>query len=232
MNRSPAGTPGITRPRALAVVAGCLAVLGLLGVGVLIEFPPQEALDGVVSEAMYAGDGRASGLDGLLEVLTAPGLTVIRVAVFLPVVVLLLLRRAWATALWVAVAVVGIAVLVPLLKGLFGRIRPDFDQGGARLDSLSYPSGHSAGIASLVTVALLLVWPLLARRARTWCLTLGAALVVVVGLTRMWLGVHFLSDVLGGWALGVGWSLLVAVLLLGLPGQPAALPPRDPAAVG
>jgi undecaprenyl-diphosphatase len=52
-------------------------------------------------------------------------------------------------------------------------------------------------------------------------------LVVLVGLTRMWLGVHYLSDVLGGWALGVGWSVLVATLLGGLPGGRAALPPPE-----
>ena len=118
------------------------------------------------------------------------------------------------------------------LKELFGRIRPDFDEGGARLESLSYPSGHSSGIATLVTVELVLLWPLLARRWRSTCLVLGAALVALVGLTRLWLGVHFLSDVLGGWALGVAWSLLVATLLHGLPGDRAALPPREPAAVG
>jgi undecaprenyl-diphosphatase len=51
-------------------------------------------------------------------------------------------------------------------------------------------------------------------------------LVVVVGLSRMWLGVHYLTDVLGGWALGVGWSLAVALLLGGLPRGRAALPGR------
>jgi membrane-associated phospholipid phosphatase len=56
-------------------------------------------------------------------------------------------------------------------------------------------------------------------------------LVVMVGLTRMWLGVHFLSDVVGGWALGLGWTVLVATLLGGLPGHRAALPRRVPAAV-
>lgn len=226
MTRTPVDVPRVTRPRALAAVAACFGVVALLGMGVLADFGPQLDLDGAVSEALYAGDDRANLLNGLLEVLTAPGLTVVRVAVFLPVVVLLVARRWFRTALWVSVAVLGVALLTTLLKALFGRVRPDFDLGGARYDSLSYPSGHSSGIATLVTVALLLVWPLLVRRARTWVLVLGFCLVALVGLTRMWLGVHFLSDVLGGWALGVGWSLVVATLFGGLPGGRAALPPR------
>jgi undecaprenyl-diphosphatase len=48
-------------------------------------------------------------------------------------------------------------------------------------------------------------------------------LVLLVGLTRMWLGVHFLSDVLGGWSLGVAWTLLTALAFGALPGGRAAL---------
>jgi undecaprenyl-diphosphatase len=74
-----------------------------------------------------------------------------------------------------------------------------------------------------VTVALVLAWPLLAPAARRAWLAVGIALVVLVGCTRMWLGVHFLSDVLGGWALGAGWTLLVALVFGALPGGRAAL---------
>jgi membrane-associated phospholipid phosphatase len=145
----------------------------------------------------------------------------------------LLVRRLWVTALWVVIPLLTIGPLNTLLKTTFGRVRPDFDKGGALLDSLSYPSGHSSGITTLVAVALLLVWPLIAHRtARRAVVAAGVLLVVVVGLTRMWLGVHFLSDVVGGWALGLGWTVLVATLLGGLPGHRAALPRRLPAEVG
>ena len=61
-------------------------------------------------------------------------------------------------------------------------------------------------------MALILAWPLLAAPGAAVALAAGVLLVLLVGLTRMWLGVHFLSDVVGGWALGVGWSLLTALL--------------------
>ncbi|WP_448624118.1 phosphatase PAP2 family protein [Geodermatophilus sp. URMC 64] len=231
MDVPPDGAPRVTRRHALIAAAAGYVVVALLGLGVLTGFGPQLRLDGAVSEALYAGDDRAAGLNGLLEVLTAPGLTAFRVVVLLPVVVWLVLRRAWWVAAWVLTAIVLVGPLNTVLKESFGRVRPDFEEGGARLASLSYPSGHSSGIATLVTVVLLLVWPLLAPAVRRTCLGLGVALVVLVGLTRMWLGVHFLSDVVGGWAFGVAWTLTVALAFGALPGGRAALPLRRDALV-
>jgi undecaprenyl-diphosphatase len=212
---------------AVGTAAACLVVVALLGYGVRTDFGPQLRLDGIVSDALYAGDHRAVPLSDLLAVLTAPGLSWFRFIVFLPVLVLLLRLRAWWTAAWLVTAVVLIGPLTGLLKIYFGRVRPDFAEGGARLESLSYPSGHSSGIATLVTVALIMAWPLLAGRARHWALAAGVLLVLLVGLTRMWLGVHFLSDVVGGWALGVGWSLLTALLFGALAEGRAALRPTS-----
>lgn len=232
MTVPPDGSSVVTRtraaravPAAVGTAAACLVVVALLGAGVRTDFGPQLRLDGVVSETLYAGDHRAVALNDLLAVLTAPGLFWFRLLVFLPVLVLLVRRRAWWTAAWVLTAVALIGPLNTLLKHYFGRIRPDFAQGGARLESLSFPSGHSSGIATLVAVALVMAWPLMAARARHWALAAGVGLVLVVGLTRMWLGVHFLSDVLGGWALGVAWSLLTALLFGAFAEGRAALRP-------
>jgi membrane-associated phospholipid phosphatase len=229
------GNTVVTRMRAARAAAwcagGCLVVLALLGAGVRADFGPQLRIDAAVSDVVYAGDNRAAALDWLLEALTAPGLSWVRFLVFLPVVVRLVQRRLWWTAAWIVTTVVVIAPLTGALKDYFGRIRPPFENGGAGLESLSFPSGHSSGIATLVTVALVLAWPLLSVRARRWALGGGAALVLLVGLTRMWLGLHFLSDVLGGWALGVAWTLALAVAFGALPGGRAALPARQTAEV-
>jgi membrane-associated phospholipid phosphatase len=222
----PDGPAQVTRGRVLLLLVGACAVLVLLGVGVLTGFTPQVRLDAAASTAFYVGDRRPGWLYALLQVVTAPGLTVVRAVVYLPVLTRLGLRRRWGTMLWVAVAVLLIGPVTTALKAGFGRLRPQFPDGGARLGSLSYPSGHSSGIATLVAVALILAWPLLRPAARRWWLLAGAVLVVVVGLSRMWLGVHFLTDVIGGWALGIAWSLAVAWALGGLPGGRAALVPR------
>ena len=148
--------------------------------------------------------------------LTAPGLTVVRLLVSLPVVVVLLRARRRVDAAWVAVAVLGVGLLDDGLKQLVGRVRPGFAGGGAAYDSLSFPSGHSAGIACFVTTVLVLTWSGLTRARRRWWTLVGVAVVVVVGTTRMLLGVHYLTDVLAGWAVGVGWTLLVVALARGV----------------
>ncbi len=211
----------------LTAIGGGVTVLGVLGAGVLTGSRPQIRLDDAVSRALYAGDDRPVLLSGVLEVLTTPGVTWFRVLVFLPVLGWLARRRAWRTLLWVGTAITAIGPLTVWLKEVGGRARPAFEDGGLHHDGLSYPSGHSSGIATIVVIALVLAWPRLGAQQRRLAVAAGVGLVVLVGLTRMWLGVHFLSDVVGGWALGAAWTLLVAVAFDALPGGRGALPPRE-----
>ena len=213
--------------RALVASGVGIVVLLALGAGVLAGWAPQVRLDDAVSQALYVGDDRSVATGVLLEVLTTPGVVWFRVLVSLPVLFWLGTRRAWRTVGWVIAANVLVGPVTALLKEAFGRVRPAFENGGASYDTLSFPSGHSSGIATLVTIGLVLAWPRLTSRRRGLALAGGLALVVLVGLTRMWLGVHFLSDVVGGWALGVSWTLLVAVAFDALPGGRGALPPRE-----
>jgi membrane-associated phospholipid phosphatase len=210
----------------VAAVLGTAVVVALLGLAVAAGWGPLLRLDHTVSDALYAGDDRPRAVEVALQIATAPGLSAVRGVVLLGAVCWLALRRAWWTAAWVATAFATVGPLTTALKELVGRQRPQFSEGGARYETLSFPSGHSSGVACLVTVTLLVAWPLLAPAARRVWLTAGVALVLLVGLTRMWLGVHFLSDVVGGWAFGVGWTLLLAVLFGALPGGRAALHPE------
>jgi membrane-associated phospholipid phosphatase len=211
---------------ALLAVASAAVVVTLLGWAVAAGFSPVLRVDRAVSDALYAGDDRSRLVDSALQVATAPGLSAVRAVVFLPVLAWLVLRRGWWSAAWVLTAAAGVAPLTTLLKNLVGRQRPQFPGGGAGYETLSYPSGHASGVATMVTVALVLAWPRLTRTARKVWTAAGVALVLLVGLTRIWLGVHYPSDVLGGWALGVGWTLLVALAFGALPGGRAALRSR------
>lgn len=130
--------------------------------------------------------------------------TVFRVAAAVAVV-LLWWRGRRRSALFVAVTMIGAAVLSGALKSLVHRARPVLDVPVDRAPGASFPSGHA--LTSLVAVGVLLVvlWPLINRALRTALTIVGVAVVLLVGFSRVILGVHFVSDVLGGWIIGGAW---------------------------
>jgi undecaprenyl-diphosphatase len=117
----------------------------------------------------------------------------------------LLRRNRVNEALLIAIAFLGSQILNALLKLAFHRPRPELSF--VHLDTYSFPSGHATGAAAVYT---LLAWLAMRRLHRTrWRLlvAISAAFVIVaVGFTRMYLGVHYLSDVLAGTAAGLAWA--------------------------
>ncbi|MEU4311636.1 phosphatase PAP2 family protein [Nocardia sp. NPDC024068] len=125
-----------------------------------------------------------------------------------------LLRRG-DTADLALVAGVGAAsaVLVPVTKHLIGRQRPPAADRLVTVADLSFPSGHSTGSAAVVGVLATVCWIRMHRRvvARVVAV-LAAVFVILVGLSRVYLGVHWPTDVLAGWALG-GLLVVLGVLV-------------------
>ncbi|MGA5279369.1 phosphatase PAP2 family protein [Streptomyces griseoincarnatus] len=126
-------------------------------------------------------------------------------------VVWLLLRRQVRAALFVAVATVGAWILISVVKALVGRLRPVVDEPLEAPSGLSFPSGHA--LSSLVSygVLLLVFLPVMNRTVRRAATAVAVVLVVLVGFTRIALGVHYLSDVVAGWLLGAVWLAVTAV---------------------
>ena len=119
----------------------------------------------------------------------------------------LAVTRSWATAAIVAAAAVSGAVAVALFKAGFARARPDSQLAQIVVDGASYPSGHS----SMAAVVYLTLGALIARmreRRVEKVYILGAAgmLALLVGVSRAAMGVHWATDVAGGWALGIAWA--------------------------
>jgi membrane-associated phospholipid phosphatase len=115
------------------------------------------------------------------------------------IIVFLVLRRPWS-ALFVGLASAISAIIVQLIKALYGRPRP-VDQI-VLIDSGSFPSGHTANAATLAVVVALLF-----PKAIVWFL--GAVYVVLMLLSRTYLGVHWLSDTIGGLVLGAAVAIIV-----------------------
>lgn len=123
-------------------------------------------------------------------------------------------RRAWPVALWLA-ATVGLGtVLQQSVKAAVDRDRPVWPDPVDSAHYASYPSGH-AMTAAVVLVVLAWLLRRYGTRGRAWAVVVAvvAVSVVGVGLTRLYLGVHWPSDVLGGWLMGVGWALLATAAL-------------------
>jgi membrane-associated phospholipid phosphatase len=140
---------------------------------------------------------------------------------FLAVVVLLaaflLWRRRFVTdALFVVLAFAGAEVITFGMKQGFRRERPFFEDPLATASSFSFPSGHSlVSLAVYGSIALVVARHARSRRVAATALGVAAVWILAIGFSRLYLGVHFLSDVIAGFAAGAAWLALLYIALEG-----------------
>lgn len=118
-------------------------------------------------------------------------------------VVWLLARRAWRLATWAAVTSVAGGVIGLLTKNAVERARPSMPDPIAHAPGFSFPSGHAMTATTSCAILLLVLLPLVPRSWRPVPWALAVISVLGVGFTRVALGVHWVSDVVGGWLLGL-----------------------------
>jgi undecaprenyl-diphosphatase len=140
----------------------------------------------------------------------------------------LLLTHRPAAAWLMLGAVLGGVALNDLLKLAFARPRPDFVTYAARLFSSSFPSGH----ATVSAIAYLTIGALLARlhasvTIRVYIISIAVLLILLIGMSRVYLGVHYPSDVLAGWCIGTAWAMGCWVFMTWLQHRGRVEPP-DP----
>jgi undecaprenyl-diphosphatase len=129
--------------------------------------------------------------------------------VVLAVVGFLLLQGTYRTALFVLVATCGGGVMNSFLKGIFQRPRPEIVPHLRDVFSLSFPSGHAMTSAAVyLTLGAMLMRITEGRVTKIYCMSAAMLVTVLVGSTRVYLGVHYPTDVLAGWIAGMSWALL------------------------
>lgn len=147
-------------------------------------------------------------LEGVARDLTALGSVAVTVLATLASALYLALRRKHRALAFTLVTVIGGVVLSTVLKQGFDRPRPDLVSHGVLVHTASFPSGH----AMMSAVVYMTLAALLARlhenvRVKLFLLGWGMLLSALVGVSRVYLGVHWPTDVVAGWAVGATWSL-------------------------
>jgi undecaprenyl-diphosphatase len=163
---------------------------------------------------------------------TALGATAVLVTVTLAVVGFLVLTGKRQAAVMIALCIATGILLSHGLKWGFARPRPDLVPHGNAVYTQSFPSGH----AMLSAVVYLTLGALLARvqeapRAKVYLLLVAGLLVMLIGASRVYLGVHWPTDVLAGWVMGAGWAILCWWVMLRVQrhnGPEGAAPAREP----
>ena len=145
--------------------------------------------------------------------------------------VVLAIRRRWRLAIYLLVTGAGALILDPVLKSLVGRLRPVVAHPIAHGNGNSFPSGHSLGSIVCYGAVLLVFLPAARGRWRRVFIAGVGTLIALIGISRILLGVHYLSDVLGAWALGITW-LGVTAFAFELTRRAAGQPVTDPVTEG
>lgn len=125
----------------------------------------------------------------------------------------LVLVRKYHALILMLVATVGALILSSILKEIFGRERPDIVPHLSIVHSASFPSGHSMMASAVYLTLGVLMARLVPRRVlKTYFIMIALILALLVGVSRIYMGVHYPTDVLAGWTLGLVWALLCWVV--------------------
>ncbi|MFB2835436.1 phosphatase PAP2 family protein [Floridanema evergladense] len=136
------------------------------------------------------------------------------IKIVFPIVVLisliLLFQKRWRSFAFLVTTATGATIINRTAKEIMHRVRPHlWDSPAPELD-YAFPSGHAMTSMTLVATLVILTW------GTIWCLPiliLGSLFVFTIGWTRLYLGVHFPSDILAGWTVAIAWAIGVSLLI-------------------
>ena len=191
-----------------------VAVALLLLAGVLIAVAYTGGFVGRdVAALAEATEERTGTRNAFALALTEIGNTVGSSAIAIAAGVVLWLRGRRAEAVGVVATTATAALVFTLVKRLLERPRPPVSAQVVRETNESLPSGHATMSAVALASIVIVAWPCLAARGRAVLVAVAVLWSGGVGVTRIYLGVHWFSDVLAGWTLGLAWAFVGAAVL-------------------
>lgn len=196
------GARALFAAAALVLVAVPFALLLFL---VQESWSPLLRVDGGARDELHAVAVRHDGLVTAMQALSFAGSAVVYLPLFAAVAGWLMWRRLPRLALFTVVTVAGSAALNALVKLAVNRARPVLPDPVAHASGMSFPSGHAQSAIVAWSVLLLVFLPALRGLWRVAAVALAVTMVLAIGLARVTLGVHFVSDVLAGYVLGAAW---------------------------
>jgi undecaprenyl-diphosphatase len=197
----------------LAALIVALLLLGFASLGSEVAEGETHAFDMAILRTAQALRVGQPWVTEVMRDLSGVGSEVVLSLLTIITVLYLLLVSRRRLALLVALSVVSGTLLMSLLKAAFGRSRPDKALSELVVSSLSFPSGHASMSAIVFLTAGALLACTRSRWAeRTFILGACALMTLLIGLSRIALGVHWATDVFGGWAFGCAWALMWLLL--------------------
>jgi undecaprenyl-diphosphatase len=215
--------PGLVLPELailLALLGAALALLGFAFIADEVVEGETHAFDQAVLLAFRAPGDPAdplgpAWLEIVMRDVTALGGTTVLTLLTLIVAGFLAIDGKRAAAVFVLLATSSGGLLSYALKLGFERPRPDLVAHLVDVRTLSFPSGHAMGSAiTFLTLGVLIVRTERKRRVKAYALAVAVGLTLLVGFSRIYLGVHWPTDVLAGWCAGSAWALLCWIIVL------------------
>ena len=212
---SPPSVKSTTRFGARAVLAAvALALVAVPGALILLlvedKWAPLLRADNGARDRLHNFAVTHTGFVGAMQLISDSGSALAWQIVLAVVVVWLLWRRLPRLALFVVITAAGSSLLNTLVKTSVHRLRPVLTHPVAHESGLSFPSGHAQAAIVGYAVLLLVFLPILHGAWRRVAVVLAVLMVLAIGFSRIALGVHYVSDVVGGYVLGAAWVAAMA----------------------
>jgi membrane-associated phospholipid phosphatase len=210
------GTPTPAKAEARFGIRGILAFVAIFLVaipfGIIVLLLREKAtwlrhIDLDTANDLHTYDEAHPGFVTTMKDITNSGSSLAWIGVLTLVGLWLLYRRLYRLAAFLTVTAIGSSLLNEAIKAAVGRTRPVLANPIATATGKSFPSGHTQAALVGYGILVLIFLPVLARRWRPVLVAVASIMVVLIGFSRIALGVHYVSDVVGGIVIGSAWLL-------------------------